>query len=59
MATNAQAVFQRNALKQPMKVLAILAVLWLLSGVTAAFLSFGPTLLRMLLFGPISLANWI
>ena len=42
-----------------MKVLAILALLWLLSGAVAAFLSFGPTLGRMILFGPISLANWL
>lgn len=42
-----------------MKTLLAFAVLWLLSGAVAAFLSYGPSLLRMILFGPISLVNWI
>ena len=42
-----------------MKVLLILALLWLLSGAVAAMLSFGPALARVVVFGPISLANWL
>jgi hypothetical protein len=40
-----------------MKVLLVLLLIWLLCGATAAVLSIGPALLRILLFGPISLAN--
>ena len=52
--------FLARSVEALMKVfLVFVALMWLLSGAVAAFLSFGPTLVRMILFGPISLANWL